>query len=216
MLKTVKNGCGIRVDPPPCFFKIPTFSRFFGGGASLIHISWRDNVFLFSIQLKLDKLGCSRFRACGKSRKGKGYGSPFPGSRLFKDQQVYPFECFCKVCKPATPWHRVIPVPLAFPAASEVCQKLGGTMSLVRLLRSCHPQPNAGEGRQREQTDGRLHVFALGEKPQLVEHLQLFHPSEWKDPICKLDTQTRWGGINTDPACCLHSTKKRGQKKKVQ
>ena len=36
MLKTVKNGCGIRVDPPPCFFKIPTFSRFFLGGASLI------------------------------------------------------------------------------------------------------------------------------------------------------------------------------------
>ena len=30
MLKTVKNGCGIRVDPPPpVFFKIPTFSRFF-------------------------------------------------------------------------------------------------------------------------------------------------------------------------------------------
>ena len=30
MLKTVKNGSGIRVDPPPpCFFKIPTFSRFF-------------------------------------------------------------------------------------------------------------------------------------------------------------------------------------------
>ena len=24
MLKTVKNGSGIRVDPPPCFFKIPT------------------------------------------------------------------------------------------------------------------------------------------------------------------------------------------------
>ena len=35
MLKTVKHGSGIRVDPPPCFFKIPTFSRFFGGGASL-------------------------------------------------------------------------------------------------------------------------------------------------------------------------------------
>ena len=35
MLKTVKNGSGIRVDPPPVFFKIPTFSRFFGGGASL-------------------------------------------------------------------------------------------------------------------------------------------------------------------------------------
>ena len=36
MLKTVKNGSGIRVDPPPLFFfKIPTFSRFFGGGASL-------------------------------------------------------------------------------------------------------------------------------------------------------------------------------------
>ena len=31
MLKTVKNGSGIRVDPPPCFFKIPTFSRFFFG-----------------------------------------------------------------------------------------------------------------------------------------------------------------------------------------
>ena len=29
MLKTVKNGSGIRVAPPPCFFKIPTFSRFF-------------------------------------------------------------------------------------------------------------------------------------------------------------------------------------------
>ena len=29
MLKTVKNGSGIRVDHPPCFFKIPTFSRFF-------------------------------------------------------------------------------------------------------------------------------------------------------------------------------------------
>ena len=29
MLNTVKNGCGIRVDHPPCFFKIPTFSRFF-------------------------------------------------------------------------------------------------------------------------------------------------------------------------------------------
>ena len=35
MLKTVKHGSGIRVDPPPCFFKIPTFSRFFFGGASL-------------------------------------------------------------------------------------------------------------------------------------------------------------------------------------
>ena len=34
MLKTVKNGSGIREDPPPpCFFsfKIPTFSRFFFG-----------------------------------------------------------------------------------------------------------------------------------------------------------------------------------------
>ena len=35
MLKTVKHGSGIREDPPPCFFKIPTFSRFFLGGASL-------------------------------------------------------------------------------------------------------------------------------------------------------------------------------------
>ena len=36
MLKTVKNGSGIRVGPPPpFFFKIPTFSRFFFGGASL-------------------------------------------------------------------------------------------------------------------------------------------------------------------------------------
>ena len=34
MLKTVKNGSGIGVDPPPpVFFKIPPFSRFFGGGA---------------------------------------------------------------------------------------------------------------------------------------------------------------------------------------
>ena len=35
MLKTVKNGSGIRVDPPPLFFffKIPTFSRFFWGGS---------------------------------------------------------------------------------------------------------------------------------------------------------------------------------------
>ena len=36
MLKTVKNGSGILVDPPAplffFFFKIPTFSRFFGGG----------------------------------------------------------------------------------------------------------------------------------------------------------------------------------------
>ena len=38
MLKTVKHGSGIRVDPPPWFFKIPTFSRFFLGGASLSHI----------------------------------------------------------------------------------------------------------------------------------------------------------------------------------
>ena len=35
MLKTVKNGSGIRVDPPPRFFKIPTFSRLFFWGASL-------------------------------------------------------------------------------------------------------------------------------------------------------------------------------------
>ena len=36
MLKTVKNGCGIRVDPPPpFFFKIPTFSRFFFFATSL-------------------------------------------------------------------------------------------------------------------------------------------------------------------------------------
>ena len=36
MLKTVKNGCGIRVDPPPpCFFKIPPFSRFFFLATSL-------------------------------------------------------------------------------------------------------------------------------------------------------------------------------------
>ena len=33
MLKTVKNGSGIQVDP--CFFKIPTFSRFFSLGTSL-------------------------------------------------------------------------------------------------------------------------------------------------------------------------------------
>ena len=33
MLKTVKNGSGIGVDPPPCFFKIPTFSRFFFFGS---------------------------------------------------------------------------------------------------------------------------------------------------------------------------------------
>ena len=38
MLKTVKHGSGIRVDPPPCFFKIPTFSRFFLGGASLRNV----------------------------------------------------------------------------------------------------------------------------------------------------------------------------------
>ena len=38
MLKTVKHGSGIREDPPPCFFKIPTFSRFFLGGASLMYI----------------------------------------------------------------------------------------------------------------------------------------------------------------------------------
>ena len=31
MLKTVKNGSGIWVEPLPCFFEIPTFSRFFFG-----------------------------------------------------------------------------------------------------------------------------------------------------------------------------------------
>ena len=36
-----------------------------------------------------------------------------------------------KVCKPKTPWHRLIPAPLAFPAAIDVCQKLGGTLSMV-------------------------------------------------------------------------------------
>ena len=38
MLKTVKNGSGIRVDPPPCFFKIPTFSRFFFGNVPYSHV----------------------------------------------------------------------------------------------------------------------------------------------------------------------------------
>ena len=42
MLKTVKNGSGIRVDPPPCFFKIPTFSRYFFWGASLI-LGYKQN-----------------------------------------------------------------------------------------------------------------------------------------------------------------------------
>ena len=38
MLKTVKNGCGIRVDPPPpLFLKIPPFSRFFLGGSFPYH-----------------------------------------------------------------------------------------------------------------------------------------------------------------------------------
>ena len=41
MLKTVKNGSGIGVDPPPpCFFKIPTFSRFFFG--SVPQQGWKD------------------------------------------------------------------------------------------------------------------------------------------------------------------------------
>ena len=53
---------------------------------------------------------------------------------------VFVFERICikilatviaKVCKPKTPWHRLIPAPLAFPAAIDVCQKLGGTLSLV-------------------------------------------------------------------------------------
>ena len=35
MLKTVKNGNGIRVDPSPCFLKIPTFSRYFFLGGSV-------------------------------------------------------------------------------------------------------------------------------------------------------------------------------------
>ena len=58
MLKTVKNGSGIRVDPPPCFFKIPTFSRFFWGGAFLkqlyIHLPYMvtpmSNNFLQAVQ----------------------------------------------------------------------------------------------------------------------------------------------------------------------
>ena len=29
MLKTVKNGCGIRVDPPPVFPKFPHYPVFF-------------------------------------------------------------------------------------------------------------------------------------------------------------------------------------------
>ena len=35
MLKTVKNGSGIRVDPPPLFFQNSHIFRFLGGGASL-------------------------------------------------------------------------------------------------------------------------------------------------------------------------------------
>ena len=38
MLKTVKNGCGIRVDPPPVFSKFPHFPVFFFLGASLNHM----------------------------------------------------------------------------------------------------------------------------------------------------------------------------------
>ena len=43
MLNTVKNGCGIRVDHPPCFFKIPTFSRFFFGRRPLFNKILKPN-----------------------------------------------------------------------------------------------------------------------------------------------------------------------------
>ena len=33
MLKTVKNGCGIRVDPPPLFFQNSHIFPFFLGGS---------------------------------------------------------------------------------------------------------------------------------------------------------------------------------------
>ena len=43
MLKTVKNGSGIRVDPPPpVFSKFPHFPVFFGGGASLIVTTFKN------------------------------------------------------------------------------------------------------------------------------------------------------------------------------
>ena len=43
MLNTVKNGCGIRVDHPPCFFKITTFSRFFFGRRPLFNKILKPN-----------------------------------------------------------------------------------------------------------------------------------------------------------------------------
>ena len=40
MLKTVKNGSGIRVDPPPVFSKFPHFPVFWGGYVPKVLETW--------------------------------------------------------------------------------------------------------------------------------------------------------------------------------
>ena len=55
MLKTVKHGSGIRVGPPPCFFKIPTFSRFFFGNVPIASFLFLLVFFLnMFVNLKLE------------------------------------------------------------------------------------------------------------------------------------------------------------------
>ena len=61
MLKTVKHGSGIRVDPPPpCFYKIPTFSRFFLATALKSHLSqsfWSHMMFFLLFEIEVaDKI----------------------------------------------------------------------------------------------------------------------------------------------------------------
>ena len=55
MLNTVKNGCGIRVDHPPCFFKIPTFSRFFFGRRPQLSSIQSEKGKVYKMSVKLVK-----------------------------------------------------------------------------------------------------------------------------------------------------------------
>ena len=75
MLKTVKHGSGIRVDPPPVFSKFPHFPVFFGGELPLVN-------FRLIFSLNFFPLHSEEFDSEGTTRAVASFrGTPFVYSR---------------------------------------------------------------------------------------------------------------------------------------
>ena len=131
MLKTVKHGSGIRTDPPPCFFKIPTFSRFFFWERPL------DDIIIVLGYTKTCANACSFLR----ERR-------FWKKHCQRDRPSYPLDSIqptmCQSLKPSgfyfvKKWMTANKGVLASRTTSEICSgfMFRNSLSLLQNLLSC-------------------------------------------------------------------------------